>query len=281
MTTTTPAHRTHHVERARSGRAPATWGRKALVPLAIVVLWAVVTETRLVAALFLPSPSDLVESFGDLRAQLLPALASSVGMTLSGFALGAALGVTMGLLMAYSAIARDLFGGILDFIRPVPVFALIPLFVLWFGIGRAPQITLIALGTSVVLGVTTLSAIRNVSPVHVKAALTLGATRWDVYRTVVVPSILPHLLGSIRVAAAASWGLDVAAEFLGAQSGLGYLMINRQQYLDTAGIVLIVLIYSTLALVLDLAIRKAEGPATRWTDRSSATGPVAGLLGAD
>src|SRR5690606_37492971 len=94
VTTTTPAHRTHHVERARSGRAPATWGRKALVPLAIVVLWAVVTETRLVAALFLPSPSDLVESFGDLRAQLLPALASSVGMTLSGFALGAALGVT-------------------------------------------------------------------------------------------------------------------------------------------------------------------------------------------
>jgi ABC-type nitrate/sulfonate/bicarbonate transport system permease component len=73
--------------------------------------------------------------------------------------------------------------------------------------------------------------------------------------------------------------LDVAAEFLGAQQGLGYTMIVRQQYLDTAGIVLICIIYSVLALVLDYVIRKAEAPLTAWTERSSKSGPVAGLVG--
>src|SRR5690606_35680291 len=137
---------------------------------------------------------------------------------------------------------RDLLSDLMDIMRPVPVFALIPLFALWFGIGIAPQIAIIALGTSMILGVTTVSAIRNVSPVHIKAALTLGATRGAVYRTVIVPSIVPHLLGSVRVAAAASWGLDVAAEFHGAQQGLGYTMIVRQQYRDTSGIILICII---------------------------------------
>src|SRR5262249_40254826 len=165
------------------------------------------------------------------------------------------------------------------FIRPVPVFALIPLFVLWFGIGRMPQIVLIALGTSVILGVTTIEAVRNIAPVYVRAALTLGASRAQIYRTVLVPSIIPHLMGAIRVAAAASWGLDVAAEFIGAQNGLGYLMIVQETYLNTAGIMVIVLIYSLLALGLDTIIRLAERPITRWTERGVRTGVVAGILG--
>ena len=271
---------------ARTGRATtsARWRtrtRKLLVPVGLLVVWVAVTSADLVASLYLPSPQDLWNAFDGMRGELPRSLASSVGMTLAGFAVGTSLGALLGLLMAYSRVMRELFGSVLDFIRPVPVFALIPLFVVWFGIGRGPQITLIALGTSVVLGVTTLSAIRNVSPVHVKAALTLGATRWDAYRTVIVPSVLPHLLGAIRVAAAASWGLDVAAEFLGAQTGLGYLMINRQQYLDTAGILLVVLIYSALAMILDLLIQLAERPLTRWTERNATGGPVAGLLGVD
>jgi ABC-type nitrate/sulfonate/bicarbonate transport system permease component len=200
-------------------------------------------------------------------------------MTLGGFAIGTFLGIVLGLLMAYSRVIRDLFGMVLDFIRPVPIFALIPLLVLWMGIGRGPQITLIALGTSVLLGVTTIEAIRNVPPVYVKAGLVLGASRGRIYRTVIVPSIIPHLVGAIRVAAAASWGLDVAAEFMGSQQGLGYLMISRQSYLDTAGILVVVVIYSLLALALDQLIRRAEAHVTRWSERQSQTGLVSSVLG--
>jgi ABC-type nitrate/sulfonate/bicarbonate transport system permease component len=253
--------------------------RRVVVPAAVIAAWLAVTLTGAIDPIFVPGPSDLEASFNAMRPELPEAIASSVLMTLAGFALGVLIGVAMGLAMAYSRIVREMFGGVLDFIRPVPVFALIPLFVLWFGIGRAPQIALIALGTSVILGVTTLEAIRNVAAVHIKAALTLGADRWTIYRTVILPSISPHLLGAIRVAAAVSWGLDVAAEFIGAQVGLGHLMIIRQSYLDTAGIVLIVLIYSVLAVALDFAIQRAERPFTRWTERRASLGAVASVTG--
>jgi ABC-type nitrate/sulfonate/bicarbonate transport system permease component len=278
---------THPAERslARRSLAPLVAGvrvmrlKKLLVPMLIIGAWVAVTEANLVANIFLPPLGDVWEAFRAMEDRLPGALAQSVSMTLVGFFIGTLLGITLGLAMAYSLTVRELFGGVLDFIRPVPVFALIPLFVLWFGIGRMPQIVLIALGTSVILGVTTIEAIRNIAPVYVRAALTLGASRLDIYRTVIVPSIVPHLMGAIRVAAAASWGLDVAAEFIGAQNGLGYLMIVQQTYLNTAGIIVIVLIYSLLALGLDTLIRFAERPVTRWTERGVRHGVVAAIVG--
>lgn len=253
--------------------------RRVLLPLFIIGLWCAVTYTDIISAIYLPSPSDLWTSLEAMWPRLPSAILSSVTMTLVGFFLGTTLGIGVGLLMAYSRLVRDFFGDVLDFTRPIPVFALIPLFVLWFGIGKTPQIALIALGCATILGVATVEAIRNVSPVHIKAALTLGAGRGRIYRTVVLPSIFPHLLGAIRVAAAASWGLDVAAEFIGAQNGLGYLMIVQQQYLDTAGIFVLVIIYAILALGLDAFLRYVERPLTRWTERGARQGVVASIVG--
>ena len=254
--------------------------RRLILPVAVGSAWIGVTYGGVVAPIFLPSPTDIWQSFQALRAVLPRHLWSSLSMTLVGFLIGSGIGILLGLLMAYSKWLREIGSDLFDFLRPVPVFALIPLFVLWFGIGRAPQITLIALGTSVILGVTTGEAIRNVSPVHINAALTLGGSRWQIYRNVVVPSIFPHLLGAIRVAAAVSWGLDVAAEFIGAQSGLGYLMIIRTQYLDTAGVLMIVAIYSVLAVAFDWLIQALSAPLTTWTERSATQGAVGAVLGA-
>jgi ABC-type nitrate/sulfonate/bicarbonate transport system permease component len=212
---------------------------KLIVPFALLVLWIVVSELHLVRAIFVPPPESMWKSFVGMFGLLPKAILTTVVMTLSGFGIGVAFGTISGLAMAYNKTLRDFLGTIFDFTRPVPVFALIPLFILWFGIGRAPQIALIALGTSVVLGVTTLEAIRNVPTIYIRAALTLGAGRQRIYVTVIVPYIVPHLIGAIRVAAAASWGLDVAAEFMGSQAGLGYLIIMQQTYLRTAGIIML------------------------------------------
>jgi ABC-type nitrate/sulfonate/bicarbonate transport system permease component len=253
--------------------------RRLALPVTLLAVWAAVTETRLVASLFLPSPTDLARSLMSLSGQLPGSIVASTTMTLLGFALGTALGMILGLSMAYSRFTRDVFGGVLDFMRPVPIFALIPLFILWFGLGATPQVAIIVLGTSLIIGVTTIEAIKNVPPVFIRAALVLGASRFDIYRTVIIPSIVPHLLGAVRVAAATSWGLSVAGEFIGAQVGLGYLMIVRQQYLDTSGVVLIVLIYCTLALLLDRLVVLAERPITRWSDRGNKRGIVASIVG--
>jgi ABC-type nitrate/sulfonate/bicarbonate transport system permease component len=254
--------------------------RKLVVPIFIIVVWIIVSEMRLAKARVVPSPEDMWAAFLGLYKLLPEAILTTVTMTLTGFAIGVALGTLMGLAMAYSRTIREFLGSVFDFLRPVPVFALIPLFILWFGIGRTPQIALIAMGTSVVLGVTTLEAIRNVPSIYVRAALTLGATRQHIYRTVIVPYIVPHLIGAIRVAAAASWGLDVAAEFMGSQQGLGYLIILQQTYLRTAGIILLVFVYSILAVITDTLIAVVEAQITRWTERRAGVGVVASIVGA-
>ena len=262
-------------------------GKKTVVPLLVLAAWTIITYIwplaygeRLIRPIFLPGPQDIVKALLQMAPYLPEAMLSSVSMTLLGFVLGTALGIAIGVSMAYSKNTRELFGGILDFLRPVPALALIPLFILWFGIGKGPQIALIVFGTSVILGLTTIEAIRNVPPVYIRAALTMGASRWHIYRTVILPSITPHILGAVRVAGVASWGLDVAAEFIGAQTGLGYLIIVRQQYLDTPGIMLIVIIFSILAMGLDLGIRAVERPITKWTERSTRRGIVAAVVGA-
>jgi ABC-type nitrate/sulfonate/bicarbonate transport system permease component len=252
---------------------------RALVPTLLIALWCVCSYGGVVKAIYLPTPTAMWRAFADMRDALPGALATSVSMTLGGYGLGLVIGVSMGLGFAYSKTLRDLFGGVLDFIRPAPVFALIPLFLLWFGIGRGPQVALIALGTSVVLSVTTLDAVRNVNPTHVRAAATLGASRRRIYTSVVLPSILPHLLGAVRFAAVAAWGLDVAAELIGSQNGLGYLMMVREQYLDTAGILVIVFIYGLLATVLDRVIVVLERPLTTWTTRDANADATAAAFG--
>jgi ABC-type nitrate/sulfonate/bicarbonate transport system permease component len=255
------------------------WLRKSAIPLTVIGLWIVVTARGSVDPVFLPSPKDVWTSFVSLSPLLPASLFASVSMTLIGFLGGSLLGLAMGLSMAYSRVAREIFGGVLDFFRPVPIFALIPLFVLWFGLGKAPQVAMIMLGTSLIIGVTTIEAIRNVPSVFVRAGLVLGASRWTIYRSIILPSISPHLLGAIRVAAAASWGLGVAAEYIGAQVGLGHLMIIRVQYLDTAAIFVIVAIYCVLAVALDKLIVWLERPLTKWTDRSANRGVVASITG--
>jgi ABC-type nitrate/sulfonate/bicarbonate transport system permease component len=254
--------------------------RKLVVPVVIIVAWLIVSEMELFKPRVIPSPQHMWEAFLGLYKLLPGAILTTVTMTLTGFAIGTAFGTLLGLAMAYSRAVREFLGTLFDFLRPVPVFALIPLFILWFGIGRAPQVALIAMGTSVVLGVTTLEAIRNVPSIYVRAALTLGANRQHIYRTVVVPYIIPHLIGAIRVAAAASWGLDVAAEFMGSQQGLGYLIILQQIYLRTAGIILLVIVYSILAVITDTLIALIEARVTRWTERRAGIGVVASIVGA-
>lgn len=247
----------------RHARKSVRW----IVIAVLLVAWVIATEVRQVDPLFLPGPTALFERLVALGPQLPSALAYSVTIILAGFFIGCSAGVILGLAMAYSVLVRDGLQGIINALRPVPIFALIPLFLLWLGIGRESQIALVAFGCFVILVVSTSEAIYNVPHIFIRASQTLGASRSFTYRTVIVPAIVPGLIGAIRVAAAASFGLDVAAEFLGAQNGLGYLMIMNQLYLRTDGILVIIIIYGILAFLLDLFLRKTTARFTSWTER--------------
>lgn len=246
------------------------FNKSIIVFISILVVWSVITlGTDLIPSLFVPSPLDIISALFSMKNYVLKAILFSLGLTLSGFGIGMFIGILLGLAIAYSRNFMEIVGPVMEFTRPVPIFALIPLFLLWFGIGILPQIVLIALGVSTVLGVTTYEAVRNMPSVYIRAAQNLGADKKQIFRTVVIPYITPHLIGAIRVAAGTSWGLNVAAEFMGSQVGLGFHMIVHQIYLDTAGIIAIIFIYSVLAIGLDQIIQKIEVRITHWTERSS------------
>lgn len=244
--------------------------RSLLVFLVFMAVWVLVTLVfKLSSATFIPSPLDLAKAFWEMRANLIDAILSSLSITMSGFLIGLVVGISMGMLMAYSKAFLETAGPFMEFTRPVPIFAMIPLFMIWFGLGIWPQVLLVALGVSAVLGVQTYEAIRNMPLVYLRASSNLGADKKTIFGTIVMPYIFPHLIGAIRVAAATSWGLDVAAEFMGVQVGLGYNMIVQQMYLNTPGIIAIVVIYSLLAILLDQIIARIEARVTRWTERTS------------
>ena len=232
-----------------------------------LLIWFLITNYLKVKPVILPPIRDVILVFKVLWAPLPKALSISIYMIIVGFIIGTVLGVGTSLAMAYSKFIRDSFSSLFDFTRPVPVFALIPLFILWFGVGRVPQIVLIIVGVSVIIGVVTLEAIRNIPKIYIDAAYTLGARKKAVFKTIIVPSIFPHIIGSIRVGAAAAFGLDVAAEFMGSQEGLGYLMIVQQNYLKTDGLIAIVIIYSVIAFIFDRILCVVERKLTYWTER--------------
>ncbi len=257
--------------------------RALLAPASVLVIWYTVTNAGWVGSEYLPTPQRLVEVFNTgfhyLAGQRVPfsegvydATWVSTRMVLLGLVIGTPPGLVVGLAFGYSRLVRDLLEFTLDAIRPTPLLALLPLFLLWFGSDPSTGIALIAFGVFLILTIQVTEAVRNVPHIYVRASLTTGASRLHIYRTVVVPAILPHMMAGFRLAVVVSWGLVVAAEFMGAGVGLGWLMIGRSRYLDNAGILVIVFIFAALAILSDFLLRSAAKRFTRWSPR--ATGSV-------
>lgn len=265
--------------------------RALLVPLGVLVIWYAVTNAGWIGSEFLPPPQRLIEVFSTgfhyLAGRRVPfadgvyeATWVSTRMVVLGLVIGAPPGLLVGLAFGYSRLMRDLLEFSLDAIRPTPLLALLPLFLLWFGSDPSTGVALIAFGVFLILTIQVTEAVRNVPHIYVRASLVAGASRFHIYRTVVVPAILPHMMAGFRLAVVVSWGLVVAAEFMGAGVGLGWLMIGRSRYLDNAGILVIVFIFAGLAILSDFLLRAVAKRFTRWSPRGSASiGMVGEMLG--
>lgn len=237
--------------------------------LLILSVWLFLTLGLKVKPLFLPGPVQLYEVITSSYMDLTRHMGFTLLRQFTGFFIGSGLGILVGLLMASNRYMESFMDPIIEILRPVPPLAIIPMLILWLGIGALPQILLVVFGCFVILVVSTVEAVKNVPKIYLNAARTLGAKSGTIYRTVVLPAIIPSLVGSIRVAAAASFGLVVAAEFMGAQEGIGYYMIIAQRYLRTDMILLSIVLISLIAWITDQAIRAIEKRLTAWSERHS------------
>ena len=275
------ANRIHGVEaQRRSGNrsSKSEWrnflrsGRYLSIVAVVIYLgiWLAISEQGfgLVRPIKFPSPRMVLDAAVRTSDLILFDVVTTLGRLVIGFCLGALLGLGLGLAMSYNKRVGYFFDPLIESMRPVPVIAMIPFFLMWFGIDETGKLLLITLGVFAIVVVSTVEAVRNVPSIYIRAAQTLGASKPQWFRTVVIPAIVPGLVGPFRVAAALSFTLVVAAEFMGAQAGIGYRILEARRLFNTDVIFLGVVVIGIMSAVSDALIRRVTAHITRWSERS-------------
>jgi ABC-type nitrate/sulfonate/bicarbonate transport system permease component len=233
-------------------------------------LWELVTALHLFPPFALPSPVAVWHAFVLLVTQgygghsLLDDIWISVVRIAIGFVGAVVLGVPIGLGMARSPLVFRVIDPFLQFIRPVPPLAYIPLLVVWFGIGELPKILLILVGTVPVIIIGTISGVRGTPALRLAVARTLGASETQIFRHVILPSVLPEIFTAMRVGIGVAWTCLVAAELIAADQGLGWLVQYAGQALQVALVIVGIIVIGILGYAMELLIRVAERRAVPW-----------------
>ena len=252
----------HAYRQARRRARARRLGAGALGLAALVALWQ--TLAMIVSdPVFLPSVSQTAASFAHYLTHPYPSqgkplwfdAATSLRRVLIGFAAGAAIGVALGAGMSASRVVRHAIDPVIEVLRPLPPLAFIPLFIIWLGIGEMPKEVLIMIGVIPVMAVTTVAALDEVPEDLRLCARTLGASSRYTMLRVQIRSALPGILTGMRISMAGAWTSIVAAELIAATSGLGYLIMQAGDYLNTALVFSGIISIAILGLVLDACLR--------------------------
>ncbi|MCQ8239931.1 ABC transporter permease [Rhizosaccharibacter radicis] len=241
-------------------------GRRFLSPLLIVLAWQAASSAGLISPQTLASPWQIgrtalaLSADGTLGRNLLV----SLGRAGAGFALAFAAGVVLALISGLSRLGEDVVDAPMQMLRTLPALALVPLFILWFGIGEVPKVALVALGGVFPIYLNLFKGIRSVDPKLLEMARTLRLGRRDTIRHVVLPGALPDLLVGLRLSVGISWLMLVVAEQVNASSGIGHMMMDAQDFLRTDIIMVGLLVYALLGLGSDQGVRWLERHLLRW-----------------
>jgi sulfonate transport system permease protein len=199
---------------------------------------------------------------------ILDASVDTISRLYTGLVVGALLGGACGLAISWSRWSRRLVALPLHLIRTLPLLAMVPLFQLWFGTYFVGKITFIAYGVGVIFFVGVANAVRNVPQIYIDNALALGATRSRLYRTVILPAIFPELRSTVLLSLGTGWAATLGAEYLGAQSGLGYIIVYSEQFAYLDRMFLIALVIVVYACVSYAVFDRIALKALAWMPRS-------------
>jgi NitT/TauT family transport system permease protein len=240
------------------------------VPVVLALaLWEAASRAGLIDPTILPSFSDVLAGFGRLLTtnKLLQHCEISLFRQMSGFLLAGAVGIVCGILMATSGWARFAIEPIIKLTYPLPKSALIPLFILWLGIGDASKIGAVFLGSLLPVVLSTYNSARGINVALTWSAWSLGTPRWLIPWKVVLPAALPEILSGLRIALALSFTLMVSAEFLISQSGLGYLISQLGENGDYAGMFAAVMAVTLIGVAADRSFLWLSRWLLRWTEQ--------------
>jgi len=234
--------------------------------VALVAVWQAAASAGWTSPQTMPAPSLIVSSFWNLivTGQMWPNLLTSLARVLVGLAAGVAVGTALALWSGLTRLGEDVVDPPVQMARTLPHLALIPLMILWFGIGETPKIVIIALGATFPIYLNLFSAIRGADRKLQEAGVVLGLTRRETVWHVVLPAALPGFLVGLRQALGIAWISLVVAEQINASSGIGYLVMNARDFLQTDVIFDGLLVYAALGLATDRLVRLLEIRLLAW-----------------
>lgn len=235
---------------------------------AVLVVWWVVAALKLVPEALFPSPADTYSALGDLvhSGVFFSDLAISLTRAAIGFAIGAALGVLVGLLTARVRAVQFILGPFLTVLRPIPAIALVPVAIVWFGIGEGSKYFVIAYTVFLAVWLNTHHGMERVPRTFVLAARTLGASRVREFVEVIVPAAAPHIVAGLRMGSALAFLSLVAAELSGASAGIGFRLQEARQYIRTDIMFVGLIELGILGALLDTGFVLLSKRVVHWED---------------
>ncbi len=233
-----------------------------LIPAALIVLWQILAQIGIISTRILPAPTQIVEAAIRLAlsGELVRNVVVSLYRALAGFLIGGSIGLSLGVLNGLARRAELLLDSSIQMIRNIPHLALIPLVILWFGIGDSARIFLVSLGVFFPIYINTFAGIRSIDPNLLEMGRVYGLSRKQLFSQIVLPGALPNMLVGLRYALGLMWLTLIVAETIAANSGIGYMAMNAREFMQTDVVVMSILLYALLGKLADSIVRTLE----RW-----------------
>jgi NitT/TauT family transport system permease protein len=240
-----------------------------LVPwAALVALWYAIHYSGLINPALVPTPDAVARRFGELLGQRLPQdIWLSTQRVFLGVTFGIFLAVPVGFVLGWYREVRQFIDPLLNFFRALPPIALIPLVIVYFGIGETAKVVILFYASFFSGVIVMYEGIAQISPIYVRVARTLGAQDFEIFLKVIVPLAVPHMLTALRVALGVAWATLVASELIAAQRGLGSLIQNAAAFFQLDIIYVGIICIGFIALAMDLALRAVARRLVAWQER--------------
>jgi sulfonate transport system permease protein len=239
------------------------------VPLLLVVAWQVLASLGILSTRILPAPASVAKTGVQLftTGHLLDDIAISAQRAFSGFAIGATIGLSLGFLNGFFSLSEKLLDSSIQMVRNVPHLSLIPLVILWFGIGEEAKLFLVALGVFFPVYLNTFHGVRNVDAGLLEMGKVYKLSAWEQFWHIILPGALPSILVGIRYALGIMWLTLIVAETIAANSGIGYITMNAREFMQTDVMVVGILIYALLGKLADTVAKLFERRLLKWQPR--------------
>ncbi|HBP28304.1 MAG TPA: taurine ABC transporter permease [Advenella kashmirensis] len=238
--------------------------------ISLLVVWSIITYFGWVKPLFLPSPVAVYNKFivgmtdGIANATLVEHTVASLTRVFSAFLLALLTAVPVGIMMGVNRVARGLFDPVIEFYRPLPPLAYLPLVIIWFGIGEFPKVFLIYLAIFAPMAIAARAGVKSVSMEQIHAAYSMGGSNRQIVWYVILKSALPEIFTGMRIGIGVGWSTLVAAEMVAADRGLGFMVLNAAQYLASDTVIMGIIIIGFFAFIFDALIRYIEKAMVPW-----------------